>query len=512
MIGTRNAIGTLLVLLLAGLTTGLPAPAAAALNGNHDFATPLAYQSIESLQTGNVSLLSGALDVTFAPTSEPLVFARMASGTMTGLTKVCWPAPLPDCRQSSTGALSISWTSGSSLAFKFPSPAPAAATAKHAVVLFVDPDASGSFGGFDVHFGPSLAAITVDSVISMGPIPMMPDTPIQSLNANNAAGLSSLTPGTTFTVSGAGNPERFAGAQQTVTFQGRPSVAPFGAQVLLLPFEGGSLGMGPAETDAAHEGLDRENLERGVRAMGDAWGVDTSAIPFNEISDKLGALGGVQDKLLNGALVRIPPPQEESMSAITQSLTLIRFDGLHATGSATQAATSGSGPLIVEKGRVQNAQSLVGIAYFQLPWWSYVLWLLAIGGIVTRMVMQAPKESERWDKLRWIGWIAGPLAAILFFWLWDNEVHRVFGTSLLSGGASGTGLGVIALLQFLPLGIIFFAVVTPLRIILQSAFRVLKQGSFMGLATPSAILLGFLLGATLMLSYFDLVLRSVSGT
>jgi hypothetical protein len=184
---------------------------------------------------------------------------------------------------------------------------------------------------------------------------------------------------------------------------------------------------------------------------------------------------------------------------------------LDAAGGASVTA-SGQGPLRIQDGRVQNAPALIGFALFQLPWWSYLLWVLAIGAFVTRIVLgeKAPKKNERWDRLRWIGWVVGPIAFLLFFLLWDNEVRTVWGVSLLSN-VSGAGFVAILLLEIMPMSLVFFAVVTPLRILIKSGLRLGKQGTFMGLAGPTATLLGFLLGATLMLSYVDLALRQIGG-
>lgn len=500
----RMAIAAaLLVLAALVLPTGQ-----AAINGAHAFDQQLSFNGLSG--GGDLTLLSGSLEATMAPSSEPLLFVRMEAGAITGLTKVCWGSPIPDCRHSPSKGLTVSWTDGSSVAMKFPKPVSGTATADHALVFFLDLDQTMDFGAATVHFGPMMGASAIGGEFTFANLPPIPDTPLHDLDANNAAGLLVATDETRVTVSGAGAPATFTTAQDSLTFQGSPVIAPFAADGIVTPFAGGALAMGPADGAAATAGMEPEHVEALIAGIGEATGGDGEF----RMPD-LGFLSGMEASLLNGALVQVghdaaPTGEAGLVGSAIRSLTLIRFDSLEATGGPTVAAR-GSGPLHIADGRVQNAPALIGFAIFQLPWWSYLLWALAIGGIVARIVLKAPKQNERWDRLKWIGWIVGPLAAILFLVLWDQEVRRILGVSLLSG-VTGEAFLTVAALELLPLAFVAFAVVTPLRIVLQSASRLAKQGTFMGLAGPAATLLGFLLGATLLLSYFDLALRTVSGS
>lgn len=479
----------------------------AALNGDHAFAIELPFPVVDA-GLGNVTILSGSLAAQMAPTTDPMLFFNMGASAITGLTHVCWTTPTPECRTSTTGDISVTWQSGSSVALKFPRGVTGSAAAAHGLVFFLDVRQTITFGNVVLHFGRMMGTGTVGGQFTFGDIPEIPFTAqVLDLNANNAAGLLALDDQTLLTVTGGGAAKTFAAAHDSLTFQGSPQIASFTAEGMVLPFSAGAISMGKADAAAAKQGLDLDRVAAMQNRVSSATGNGGSAFPVDNIKQVTQQLGGIQDSVLNGALLSVPTHGNSTV----RDFTLIRFDALQAMGGQTVAA-SGTGPLHIQNGRVQNAPALVGFAYFQLPWWSYVLWILAIAAFVTRMVLgeKAPKKNERWDRLKWIGWVAGPLAFLLFFFLWDNEVRTVWGTSLLSG-PSGAGLLALTVLELAPLGIVFFAVVTPLRILIRSGLRIGKQGTFMGLSGPTATLLGFLIGATLMLSYVDFALRQIGG-
>ncbi|MES2154110.1 MAG: hypothetical protein V4510_03155 [bacterium] len=490
--------------LLAGLVLGcllLLPPAQAALNGDHGFAYDIPYMADFS-GGGNLTLLSGSLDATLAPAVAPMMFFNAGASVLSGLTKVCWTVPALECFEDAAGNIAISWQAGASPGIYFPDAVGGALHASHALILFANLDDM-RFAGATFPLGPLMAASTVGGTFTVGAIPAIPNTPSQDLASDNAGGFVNLQAGV-FTVSKPGQVQTFRAAHDAVTFQGNPVLAPISADVMVMPFAAGTIHMGTADAASAAQGLDLSRIQSMQSQVMEAIGQPGKS------TDKpgLGALADIQSKILNGAVLTVPS-QEGSTPSI-KDVTLIRFDSLDATARTGTIATTGQSPLHIQAGRVQNAPGLVGFGFLQLPWWSYLLWALAIGALVTRFVLgdKAPKKNERWDRLKWIGWIVGPLAFLLFFFLWDNEVRAVWGVSLLSG-PSGAGLLVVTLLELLPMGIVFFGVVTPLRILIRNGLRIGKQGSFMGLAGPTATLLGFLFGATLMLSYVDMVLRQI---
>ncbi len=503
-----RALAAAALLLVA--TLAVPS-SLAAINGDHDFAVDIPFpDDLGAGYSGNITILSGSMGASLGHTVDPLLFYNTTEGTIRGLTKVCWNSPSPECRESPAGGIVVSWEGGSSIGLKFPKSASGQASATHALVFFLNPKQTVGFGGVSVTFGKMMGASMLGGEFAFDPLARIPDTAIQDLSANNAAGFVALDDHTVFRVTGGGATATFRAIHDSVTFQGTPVIAPFSPQGIVVPFASGTLSMGHADTATARLGIEGGNLDdlqSRIKATtgGAGGGFDTSAIRATLRQ----YFQGLEGYMMNGALLHMPVPTEGSdPAAVVRSITLIRFDSLEATGGST-VATTGSGPLHIEGGRVQNAPELIGFAVFQLPWWSYVLWVLAIAAFVTRLVLgneKAPKQNERWDHLKWIGWIVGPIAFLIFLLLWDNEVKTVLGVSALSG-ASGAALAMVLLIEFAPMGIVFFAVVTPLRILIKNGLRISKQGSFMGLAGPTATLLGFLFGATLLLSYFDLVLR-----
>ncbi|HJQ92692.1 MAG TPA: hypothetical protein VJ874_00230, partial [Candidatus Thermoplasmatota archaeon] len=172
-------------------------------------------------------------------------------------------------------------------------------------------------------------------------------------------------------------------------------------------------------------------------------------------------------------------------------------------------AWSGKAALDVHDGRVEGAQPLHGIGFVALPWWGWLLWIAALTVWIVRLVRKPEKKNPRWDPHKWVGWVASAVVFLLVFWLWDLEMRAVLGLSLFSGHLTGQMFLLIGLLQVATLGLLSFAAIAPLRMILRNTSLLLHQGTFMGLAGAVAGLLGFLIGATLLRSGLDLVFGQI---
>jgi hypothetical protein len=386
----------------------------------------------------------------------------------------------------------------------------ATATAAHALVLPVDFGGQADLEGLDL--GPSLVALGVAGEVSLD-LPAIPATAPVLMTSSTAAALVALDDTTILTVSEGGLPLHDSAGEATPwLLQGAPSMGTVGTDLMVVPFGSGSrLEMGPADAEAADRGLDVRRLNDLLGQL-DAAGAGSRSAQGSQAVGQLdfGFLQPVVTRILNGAFVDTPLPREGAGFPLA-SMRLVRFSHLTAVPAGPELAVEGAGPLDVDQGRVAHAPALLGVGWVQLPWWSYLLWALAIAAFVVRIVLRSPKRNERWDRLRWVGWIARPVAWVLFWLLWDNEVHAVWGVSLLSGGASGEQLIPILALEVLPLGLVYLGAVTPLRILFRSSLRIAGQGRFMGLSAPAATLLGFLLGATLMLSFVDLIIQQVGS-
>jgi hypothetical protein len=461
-----------------------------------------AFVDITAPAPENLTLLSGSLTAVAAPAVGPFAYFNATGFTLTGLTKVCWLGALPEC--VSGPGLRLEAAAGSSFAVQFPRPAQAGATSSHSLGTFIDPGQELDFNGYRARVRDSLAAVHVGGQATLTGLPAMPDTALHDLSQDNAAGLVLLDPRSAVTIQGGPAPRTLRGESLALTFQGTPAVAPFAVEATLLPFAASSTSHWvQAPTADAERGTD---LVRFTRLVADV----RSGLGAGEAEPAAGTpdvgLQQVLGAILSGALLSsgdLDSPEElGNFTGLLKGVTLLRFESLDATAQGGQVELVGEGPLYLQKGRVVGAPGLAGL----LPWWAWLLWVAAIGLWIARLVLKPAKQNERWDRLRWVGWAAGAVVGLFVFWLWDGVVHQVWGLSLLRGGGGPAGAIFLLVVEVLIGLAIYVAVVMPMSSLLKSGARFAGQGRFMGLHRPVAMLLGYVLGAVLLLSYIDLIL------
>lgn len=479
--------------LLANPAHAFPIP-----SQEYESTTPFA-AGIEGI--GKATFLSGRLQAASAPAHGPFVAFNTTDFAISGLTRVCWTAAvLPTCLDDGTGGLRLGVSQGGAIGLQFPRDARSQLSSRHTLAVFLDVGETLGFEGYQVKLGRSLAAVHVGGQMSLTNLPDMPATPIQDMATKNAAGLVLLDARTKLTVFERGQAtQTLSGNEFAMTFQGQPRIAPFGTSATLTPFASGSNAtLGRADAADAAQGVDLRRVDAMVRDLGAAF----DQPPGDSLADQVNAdMQPLLGPLLDGALLSLPT-NTSSPAAAFQDITLLRFDSLAATSSSDgTVALSGSGPLQIQEGRVVGAPSLLGL----MPWWCWVLWVGAIGLWIARLVVKPAKENEKWDRLNWVGWVAGAVVSLVVFWLWDEQVQKVLGVSLLSG-ASGYALYAALFLQVVIGLVIYLVTVVPMSSLLKSGARFAGQGRFMGLHRPVAMALGFVLGASLLLSYIDFLM------
>lgn len=494
----------ILSLLLVGI-----APAQAALNGDHPYAATLAYQSGLNAQGGSTfTLLSGAMEAQMTDVHGPYGFFQADHAQLTGLTRVCYQKT---CLTSATGQLSIDVAGGGSFGLRLPGSSSAKASADHALAFLVDFGGSRDLNSFSI--GKTLVAPAVGGSFTLSQVPAIPTTTgipdATSANAN-AGGLVGLDGQTVIQVlDGSQVKTTFpAGKQDPIAFQGQPALSTLHPGIMVLPFESGStMHLSPATQAAADAGLDLQRIASLSSTLNTA-SKTGAAGQAPQIS--LGPLEPLIPKLLNGALLSLP--SKNTTENPVKALSLVRFDSLDVHSDGQAMAVTGEGPLTVQDGEIAHASPLIGFAMFQLPWWSYLLWLGAIGVFVARLITKPTKDHPVYDKYRWVGLVCSILLFLLFFLLWDYEVKSVWGVSLLSGGTSGESALIVAGIELGPMFAVMFAVITPIRMILKNSSLLLHKGRFMGLPAAFAYPFGYILGAPLLLAYLNLGLKAVAGT
>jgi hypothetical protein len=298
------------------------------------------------------------------------------------------------------------------------------------------------------------------------------------------------------------------GKVDPVTFAGAPALAPVLAQLVVVPFDAGADAHFRSATRAAAEtGLDADRING---LMGQLYhanaGAPTQANPI--AAGAFAPYKGVVAALFGGAVLNLPTAA--NASAAVKQLAFARTPSLDVKGVSGGLAWSGKATLEIRQGHVVGAPKLYGWSFLSLTWWSWLLWAAALGVWIARLSLKPEKHHPTWDRFKWIGWVAGPLVLLLVLLLWDNEVHAVFGASALRVGTSSMQVFLaFAGLELATFAYMSFAAIAPLRMLLRNGSLLLRQGTFMGLTGAIAALLGFLLGATLLRSFLDLVVSKV---
>lgn len=492
----KTAAGAFLLLLL-----GLGAPAGqAAINDPMPFRAELPFS--EGLGAGAMQVVSGRLEAQLASAEGTWGFFNTTGAAVVGLRQACWSAT--QCTQSPGDDVAVVVLEGGSFGLSVPDTSDGRLEAAHALGLFVD------FGGQDdlnsFTLGRSLVAPVVDGQMAFTRItPIPPLGPLQreggGVTALDEATVINVYRGDTLVASRPGKVD-------PVTFSGSPRIEPFGVESAIVPFGGSSVAyFSPAGERAAKAGLDLRRIQSLSQDVEDAQegqqagGGEGPKVGF-------GGFGRLLAEVLNGAILGVPNDAAGSTS-FAEAFVFVRFTRLAVAAEGEGLAWQGRAALQMQEGEVKGAEPLYGVSFLALPWWSYLLWGLAIVALVVRHVLKSPRKSERWDRLRWVGWVAGGVAFVLVFVLWDRETNAVWGTSILTTDAGGKALFATALVQLLPLSLVMFATAAPLRMLLRNGLMMARQGTFMNLSGPVASLLGYFLGAHLLLSYLELILVQV---
>jgi hypothetical protein len=500
-----RASRTALVLLLIGLAA-VPA-AQAALNGARDYDADFGY--MPGLGGATFTMVSGETD-TVIPDGDGTWGLFATGGTeITGLTRACWTAVLRTCADSASGSLSIRVLPGGSFGLQFPTGADATLEADHALAMFVDLSDSGSNLN-SLGLGRSLVAPVIEGVVTFTALPQIAASTIADPTSGEGGAIAATEAATTIEVYD-GDLQRASlrGKVDPVTFAGQPAITPIATEMAVLPFEGnGAVArFVAAGSEEAGVGLDIGRINRLMgRLYGANEGSPTSAQEIDEAA--FGPYRDAAAALFGGAVLNLPTDGSEGVG---QEFAFARTPRLEVRGvpGGSGLAWSGQATLDVHDGKVEGAQPLHGIGFIALPWWGWMLWVLALTVWIVRLVRKPEKKHPTWDRFKWIGWVASPLVFLLVFILWDFELRAVLGLSLLSGTTSGQLLLFVALLQLATFGLMSFAAIAPMRILLRNGSLLLHQGTFMGLAGAVASVVGFLIGFGLVRSGIALIVEQV---
>ena len=496
----------LAVALLGLLLATLAPQAQAAINQPRAFEDAFPY--MEGLGSGAMTVVSGELEATTRTTVSSYGFFDSRGATVSGLSTVCHGGGLlAQCHDDGPYSLVVApagGNGGGSFALCFPGASAGDLEAGHALALFVDFAQDDDLNTFGVD-----KSLVAPSVNGRFHFTSLPTVPAGTVACSQAGGLAALDDVTVIQLRNAGGSiTTLTGKDARFAFAGQPKVTDVAADFFIVPFNGGATAsFSRAAQEDARAGLDLGRVQDLIHKL--------DAAHAGSTVDRSGAETGGDNTqellagLLNGALLGLPETPAEGEQFSLDGSRFVRFSSLEVTGIGGALDWDGRAYLDVEDGQVAGARNLVGVWLVQLPWWSYLLWAAAITLAIIRLVTKPDKNNPRWDRLRWVGWVATPLAWIIVFFLWDLEVRNVLGASLLHG-SSGQFQLIVGLLQLGLLGLaVGFAAAGPLRVIGRNSFLLAHQGTFMGISGGVAAILGFLFGAPYLRAYLGLILTKV---
>ncbi len=443
-------------------------------------------------------VISGSLDADLPDATGGSAYQNTEGLSVTGLAQVCWEEGRGlfagrACETSPASDLSLRVVDGGAVGLKLPVDVEASVSAPHSLTIFSD--ISSAFSPLvrqQIGLSKAMVAALLEPTVVVHPQGGVIDGTMVTLDAGTVVEV----------YEGSRLVQRIQGDDELVTFDGIPRIGAFAAQTVYLPYRPGATAhFEPASDEAAAKGLERGRLSSLLGQLGDG----------SELDGVHDLLGDSLDDVLNGALFGYPmfvPPTGGDQ------FTLIRLDSLTASPHNGNLLLRGDAPLVVQGTEVGGSTELLGVAWFVLPWWSYALWVVAIGLTIARLAVRPPKPEP--DGRRWIGWLAGVGVFAGMLILWDLEIRSLWGTSVGSMGASGSsdggsGLPLLLLVQLYPLGYGLFAVAAPLRTILSNALRLGGQHRLTAWAGPIANVLAFIPATLLYRTYLGDVLARIGA-
>lgn len=483
-----------LLLLIIGTAQG-------AINQPLDFSAN--YSFAEGLQDGNITLISGEAKIDYVAKQGTFAAFNVEGFVIDSLTLACWN--LAEYYQSgqqdgqgctNTGDLQLRVIDNGSVAYQIPTSVSGRYNADHILGYPVDFAFQNKLK--DMGLGEGLIVSAVGGEMTRVNITAFQG---QGTSKETYGALAPIDEQTEIEVIQNGLVIHTTGPnQQFVSFESSigASISKFKTPFSLVPFESGSSAeFKPAGEDAAREGFNFDTLRNNLNSLATASEVNSEELP-NELDN----IQILLSEVLAGGLISVPGEFNDAAELIANG-ELIRFETL--TLENRGALTwEGTATLQIREGKVAGADSMI----FLLPWWSFLLWAVAIGLFITRTVLKKPKTGPL-DNFAWVGWVGTVLMGLLLFWLWDLEVRAVWGTSLLSTNAGTEGTAATAILQLVPWLIVAAAVTFPLRSIGQSAVRIAGLGKAARLPAILMPIFGFLLGATLLLDFLGVLLEFV---
>lgn len=433
--------------------------------------------SIANGFSDEMTIVSGRAEAHSVGGQTSAAFFQTTGVRITGLTEACWtlPATPPQCVH---GPLGLAVPDGSSFGLKPAAPLDVDLQADHVLATFVDLSGADGFSG--LHAGPSLLASVVGGTIGFA----------SGAGGGEAhGGVAALEPGSTVNVVGADG--RILHAlhydDPPLVVQGAPqATAPFGATVVVLPFADGSstLTLHEASAAAASQGLSPARFEMLDQVLRDVRFLDPAA--KSGPAAILAKAGSILTEVFNGAFIRTQLADDPSSLA---DVAFARFTDLTINGddSGSSLAFDGSYTLVLgDLGPAFKGSSVSG-GSLPVRWWVAVLVLTAV--LVTGAwlwLRQGPIQVPQ-GPLTVAARLCTAAGAVGLALLWDWRLDKVLGSSLLTTGASGASLGLLATVEAASLLLAFILIGVPIYLAARNGLALAKQVRWAPFSSTAAV-------------------------
>lgn len=484
----RNAAWLLLVLLAPPLASGQVATDHEAV-----FAMAEGFDDTLMVVSGDVALRSGSA-------ASSAAYFRTSGVELRGISRACWELDLStgtriECAE---GPLVIEVPAGSSFGFKSATAYPTRVQAPHAITTFVDLSKADGFGS-RLQVGESAIMSMVQGRVTVGPIPSFP--------AGAAGAFLTLEPGSVAHLRGPSGIllHTLRSDEPPISVEGRPQFAgPFQADVAVVPFGNGATAeFRPAREAVAADGLSQARLEmldevlRNVRLIDD----DAKAAPF-AILDKAGT---IVSEIFNGAYIRAALADDPDSLG---DVGFAKFDKVGVTNDRSDLAFDGSYTLVAgDLGPSFDSAGMAKGSGLPLLWWAVILFVVAAIAVGAWLwLREGPVASTEPGPQHWVARVASAVGAVALFLVWDWQLNRVLGSSILTTDSSGSGLGFLVAIELATMLLAALLIGLPVFLAVRYGLAALRKPHLLSLSLTAAIFLTLGLGLLVLPALVQLLL------
>lgn len=325
--------------------------------------------------------------------------------------------------------------------------------------------------------------------------------------------------------------QTYAGSQYLVRVM---EANPFrvAAEAGLIPLApGANATVGPADAAVLTERFDVNRFLDGLTAITgqSQQGVEApdAANQTNELIDeRVVQVFEALAPMLNGAIIGALPNATIVVSGAAAPTDLQGFAFVRASGLTLQPLDdgvtmryTGEAQLLLFNKEFYSEKAAIRGGPLPIPVLAAMLWIIAAAAILLPYLVRLPVGPTApgvGAALRILGLVLNIGLAVLAFVLWDLETRSFLGTSLLTllrGGANPTGLGVglVAGLQGLGLTLAYLLLGLPVRLIANSALRLVQLKRARGVGAGLGHVGSWGLGAPLMPLFLTPLAGLISG-